>query len=94
MGLMGGIATAAFWDLIIRSCPPGLQGTMVMMSTGLNAVVSRFGDLLGTTLYDYYGGFAACVIAITIVYALILPALSLIPKRLIVTADGQVPAPG
>jgi len=31
------------------------------------------------------------VIAITVVYALILPALLLVPKRLIATADGQTP---
>ena len=94
IGLMGGVATASYLDLIIRSCPRGLQGTMLMMSGGLNVVVSRFGDVLGTTLYDYYGGFAACVIAITIVYALILPCLLLIPKRLIATADGQIPEGG
>jgi Na+/melibiose symporter-like transporter len=90
IGLMGGVATAAYLDLIIRSCPPGLQGTMLMMSAGLNVVVSRFGDILGTYLYDYYGNFAVCVIAITVVYASILPALSLVPKGLIATADGQI----
>jgi hypothetical protein len=61
------------------------------MSGGLYWIASRFGDVLGTNLYDYYGGFAACVIAITVVYALILPTLLLVPKRLIATADGQIP---
>lgn len=93
-GLMGGLATAAYWDLIIRSCPRGLQGTMLMMSSSLFFIVSRFGDVLGTRLYDYYGGFAACVIAIAIVYTLILPTLLLIPKRLIATADGRAPENG
>ena len=36
-------------------------------------------------------GFTVCVIAITVVYALILPVLLLVPKRLIETADGQTP---
>jgi hypothetical protein len=90
IGLMGGVATAAYLDLIIRSCPPGLQGTMLMMSAGLNVIVSRFGDILGTHLYDYFGNFAACVIAITVVYASILPALLLVPIDLIATADGQI----
>lgn len=89
MGLMGGVATAAYLDLIIRSCPPGLQGTTLMMSSGLYSIASRFGDVLGTSLYDDYGGFAVCVLAITIVYALILPTLLLVPKGLIATADGQ-----
>jgi hypothetical protein len=94
VGLMGGVATAAYLDLIIRSCPQGLQGTTLMMSSSLFVIVSRFGDVLGTNLYDHYGGFAVCVIAITIVYALILPALLLVPKHLIATADGQTPMSG
>jgi MFS family permease len=89
IGLMGGVATGAYMDLIIRSCPRGLQGTTLMMSSSLYFVVSRFGDVLGTSLYDHFGGFAVCVIAITIVYALIVPTLLLVPGRLIATADGQ-----
>jgi hypothetical protein len=91
IGLMGGLATGAYLDLIIRSCPRGLQGTTLMMSNSLYFVVVRFGDVLGTNLYDRYGGFTVCVIAITIVYALILPALLLVPKKLVATADGQAP---
>jgi hypothetical protein len=91
IGLMGGVATGAYLDLIIRSCPPGLQGTTLMMSGSLYFAVTRFGDVLGTNLYDRYGGFTVCVIAITIVYALILPALLLVPGHLVATADGQMP---
>ena len=94
IGLMGGVATAAYLDLIIRSCPRGLQGTTLMMSGSLFFIASRFGDVLGTNLYDHYGGFAVCVIAITVVYALILPTLLLVPRRLIATTDGQMPEPG
>jgi hypothetical protein len=90
IGLMGGLATGAYLDLIIRSAPRGLQGTTLMMTGSLYFVVSRFGDVLGTSLYDRYGSFTVCVVAITIVYALILPALLLVPKHLIATADGQV----
>jgi Na+/melibiose symporter-like transporter len=89
IGLMGGLATGAYMDLIIRSCPAGLQGTTLMMSSSLYFVISRFGDILGTALYDRYGGFTVCVIAITLVYALILPTLWLVPKELIATADGE-----
>ena len=81
IGLMGGVASAAYLDLIIRSAPRGLQGTTLMMSGGLLFIASRFGDVLGTNLYDSYGGFTACVIAITIVYAQILPTLLLVPTR-------------
>jgi Major Facilitator Superfamily len=94
IGLMGGVASGAYMDLIIRSCPRGLQGTTLMMSGSLFFIASRFGDVLGTNLYDHYGGFAVCVIAITVVYALILPTLLLVPQRLTATADGQTPEPG
>jgi MFS family permease len=89
MGLMGGVATAAYLDLIIRSCPAGLQGTVLMASAALSAIVSRFGDVLGTLLYQENGGFTVCIVIITVVYALIFPTLLLVPKDLIVTADGQ-----
>jgi hypothetical protein len=94
IGLMGGVATAAYLDLIIRSCPEGLQGTTLMMSTGLSVIIARFGDVLGTFLFDSYGGFLACVVAVTCVYALILPTLLLVPKPLISTADGEAPKLG
>jgi Na+/melibiose symporter-like transporter len=91
IGLMGGVATAAYLDLIIRSAPKGLQGTVLMATVGFTSIDARFGDVLGTNLYDHFGGFTVCVIAITIVYALILPTLLLVPKRLIATADGAAP---
>jgi hypothetical protein len=90
IGLMGGIATGAYLDLIIRSCPAGLQGTTLMLANSLYFAVTRFGDVLGTHLYDHYGGFAICVLAITIVYALILPALLLVPGHLVATADREL----
>ena len=89
IGLMGGLATGAYLDLIMRSCPRGLQGTTLMLASSLYFVVSRFGDLLGTHLYDHFRSFDVCVLAITTVYALMLPAIWLIPKGLIATADRQ-----
>jgi Na+/melibiose symporter-like transporter len=94
IGLMGGIATAAYLDLIIRSAPSGLQGTMMMLSGSVSYVSARLGDVLGTHLYDHYGGFTACVIAITVAYALILPILLLVPQHLIATADAKDAAAG
>jgi MFS family permease len=91
IGLMGGVATAPYLDLMIRSCPRGLQGTLLIMSLALYAIVTGLGNLLGTNLYEHFGGFTVCVIAITVVYALILPVLLLVPKRLIETADGRAP---
>jgi Major Facilitator Superfamily len=91
IGLMGGIATAAYFDLAMRSCPPGLQGTLMMMVDGVLALSSRGGDLLGSRIYNSSPahGFLYCVIATTVVYALILPLILLVPKELIATADGE-----
>jgi len=89
MGLLGGVATAAYLDLIIRSSPAALQGTILMTSTALSVIASRIGDVFGTALYEKFGGFTICVVAVTVVYATILPILLLVPKGLIVTADGQ-----
>ncbi|HEY3800750.1 MAG TPA: MFS transporter [Caulobacteraceae bacterium] len=94
IGLMGGVSSAAYIDLLIRSCPKGLEGTVLMMSTGLYYIASRPGDILGTWLYEKFGGFTICVIAITVVYALIVPTLLLVPKRLISTPDGVAPPEG
>ena len=44
IGLMGGVATAAYIDLIIRSAPPGLQGTTMMLAISLYWMAQRFGD--------------------------------------------------
>jgi MFS family permease len=90
IGLMGGMATAAYLALIIRSCPRGLQGTTLMMSGGLYYISSRFGDVLGTHLYESQGGFYACVVLTTLCYALILPMLRLVPREYVDPADGEV----
>ncbi len=91
IGLMGGVATAAYFDLAIRSCPPGLQGTLMMLVDGVLALSARAGDLLGSWIYnsDATHGFTYCVIATTAVYALILPLIPLTPKALIATRDGE-----
>lgn len=91
MGMMGGIATGAYYDLAMRSCPPGLQGTLMMMIDGALQLSYRGGDVLGSWLYASSAayGFLYCVIATTAVYALILPVLLLIPKEVVATADGE-----
>ena len=93
IGLMGGVATAAYYDLAVRSCPDGLQGTMMMAVEAVMVVAMRFGDRLGSAIYDANParGFLNCVIVTTIVYALILPLVYLVPKPLIAFADGEAP---
>jgi hypothetical protein len=90
-GMMGGIFVGAFYDLAMRSCPPGLQGTLMMMIEGVFLLASRGGDLVGARIYGSSpsNGFLYCALATTAVYALILPALLLVPKALLATADGE-----
>jgi MFS family permease len=90
MSLMGGFASAAYFDLAIRSCPAGLQGAMMMLvSTSAYYIALRFGDVLGADIYDHHGGFVMTVVASTVVYALMLPVLLLAPRRLTSTTDGE-----
>jgi hypothetical protein len=91
MGLMSGLGTAAFYDLTMRSCPPGLQGTLMMLVTAVWMFSLRGGDLLGSKIYanSPAHGILYCVIAMTAVYVLILPLLWMIPEEIIATADGE-----
>jgi MFS family permease len=91
IGVMGAVAAAAIYDLGMRSCPPGLQGTLMMMIDGVNQFSQRGGDVLGSKIYNLSPahGFLYCVIAITVVYALMLPVMLLVPKGVMATADGQ-----
>ena len=90
IGIIGGVAQAALTDLAIRSCPKGLQGTMMMLfGSSIYFISTRFGDLLGTEIYDHWGGFNVAVWATIFIYALILPVILLVPKRLIATRDGE-----
>jgi MFS family permease len=91
MGLMGGVAAGAIYDLAMRSCPPGLQGALMMLVDAGNQLAYRGGDVLGARIYETSPahGFLYCVIATTAVYALMLPVLLFIPKEVVATSDGQ-----
>ena len=94
IGLMGGMANAAVIDIAIRACPPGLQGTLMMIIMSIYPFSSRVGDVFGSWLFGLSPtrGFLFCVVAITVTYLLVLPLIPLVPKHLIATADGE-PSP-
>ncbi len=88
-GLFGGFATAAYIDLIMRSCPKGLEGTAMMVAnTSAFAIAGNSGNLLGSWIYSR-GGFAWAVIITTLATALIVPVLRSVPARLTSTRDGE-----
>lgn len=90
MGLMSGLANAAFYDLAMRSCPAGLQGTFMMLIAAVYALALRGGDVLGTWIYSSSeNGFVNCVIASVVLFGLIVPLIPWIPKQVTATADGE-----
>ncbi len=88
IGLSGGVATAAYIDLLMRSCPKKLEGTGMMIADTGYYIAVRFGDLLGAWLY-VRGGFALAAWITTGVYALILPLLFLVPRELTSRPDAD-----
>jgi MFS family permease len=91
IGLANGFAFTAFWDLSMRSCPPGLQGALMMLVAGMYELAYRGGDFIGTKIYASSAahGFAYCVVVATATSALMLLVLRLIPPELIATSDGE-----
>jgi len=91
IGLAGGMANVATVDIAMRACPPGLQGTLMMLVVAIIQLSFRGGDVVGSWLYGLNPkyGFQYCVAAITVVYILILPVIPFLPKELMSTADGE-----
>jgi MFS family permease len=75
IGFLGGLATAAYLDLLFRSCPPGLEGATMMGAGSLYYVATRSGDVVGAYVYDTPGGLVACVAFTTLLYATIILVL-------------------
>ncbi|MDB5462395.1 MAG: ral substrate transporter, partial [Phenylobacterium sp.] len=64
-------------------------GTMMMLFLALYWISNRFGDLWGADLYQNHGGYNTTLWATIAVYALILPVLFLVPKRIKATIDAR-----
>jgi MFS family permease len=90
IGMMGAISVAAAYDLAMRSCPSGLQGTLMMLIDGVFQLSYRGSDILGTSIYNSSAshGFLYCVICTALVYALVIPVLLMIPKEIVTSVDG------
>jgi MFS family permease len=93
MGLLGGFVQAAIYDLLIRTCPPGLEGTGTLLAAAATTVAGQVGFAVGARLYEW-NGFAPCVWAGTIAFVMMLPVLFLVPRRLTDTRDGEALAVG
>jgi MFS family permease len=91
IGLAGGLANVATIDISMRACPPGLQGTLMMLVVAVIQLSFRGGDVVGSWIYGLNPryGFQYCVVAITVVYILILPVIPFLPKHLTRHSDGE-----
>jgi MFS family permease len=89
IGLLGGVVTAAYYDLILRSCPRGLEGTAMLLVDAGYWIATRSGDLLGGWLY-VRGGFALAIVITTATYALLVPALLLVPRDVTARREGDL----
>jgi hypothetical protein len=69
MGLMGGLGNAALIDLAMRSCPPGLQGTLMMLIASAHMFARRGRNVPRSWIYGLSrdNGFLYCVIVTTAV---------------------------
>jgi hypothetical protein len=63
---------------------------MMLVAAGYG-LATRGSDILGSAIYASSPryGFVYCVIAITVVYALMLPVLLIIPRHIVDHADGE-----
>jgi predicted MFS family arabinose efflux permease len=91
-GIFGGFPTSVYVDLIIRSCPKGLEGTAMMLAvTTALTVATNSGNLLGSWIFAR-GGFASAVIITTLASAAIIPVLWWVPRNVTSTREGEAPA--
>lgn len=91
LGLLGGVAGASYLDLAMRTCPPGLQGTYMMLSGGLSSLSAGISNVVGAAIYSASPryGFLYDVIAMVLVFTAILPMLKLIPREIVARTDGE-----
>jgi len=88
-GLVGGLGNVAFMDLIIRSCPRGLEGTGVMLSTAAFRFAWSLGDIFGSWVYAR-GGFSTAMFVTAISTGLIFPIIWwTVPPTITATREGE-----
>ncbi len=89
VGLLQGFTNAGFrGDLLMRSCPHGLEGTGRMLGVSASAIAVSAGDLLGAWLYAR-GGFGLCLAITTLATCLILPLLWAVPQSITAAAEAE-----
>ena len=92
-GLCGGFVNGAYWDLLMRSAPKGLEGTAMTLGFAASTISGAGSNVLGAYIYGH-GGFALSVWLTTLVYALIFLVLLWVPRSITSMHDaGGDPTP-
>ena len=83
MGLIAGLAYSALYDLAMRSCPTGLQGSFMMLVAGALAFSDKLGDLVGSAIFHWSpeNGMFICGVLTTAIYSLMLPSTLWVPAH-------------
>ncbi len=90
MGALAAIGWCAICDLAIRSCPPGLQGTLMLLTAAAGTLGYRFSDVLGARLYDLApaSGFTLGIGISVLSSLLCLPVVLLVPREVMDIREG------
>lgn len=93
MGAMAAIGWCALGDLAIRSCPRGLHGTLMLLTSAAGTLGYRFSDVVGARLYDvlHAEGFAIGIVISVLVSFLCLPVILLVPREIMQIREGILP---
>ncbi|HEX5322651.1 MAG TPA: MFS transporter [Capsulimonadaceae bacterium] len=78
-GIVAGVASTVFWDLLMRSAPKGLEGSAMMLGNAVANTCAMISGLYGAYLYSH-GAFVASVWANTVIYLFMIPMLLLVPR--------------
>jgi hypothetical protein len=83
-----GIGLCAYSDLLIRCCPPELEGAAMLFTGAMSAIAGDSSDIVGAWLYEK-GGFGLALGATTVITACIFLVLAMIPRRLTEPPEGE-----
>lgn len=87
-GICCGIALAAYYDLLVRSCPKELEGVAFMLSYAMFTLASDASDIFGSWLYEK-GGFGLALGISTACTALIFIPVFFVPHAISDPHEGE-----
>ena len=82
------VGLCAFNDLLIRCCPPELEGAAFLFVAAAGTFAADTSDLFGSWLYEK-GGFILALIVSTVFTALIVVVLPFIPRTITRPREGE-----